>query len=52
VRIIWDANTEGGAAALSAENTAPETEETMEEKTIDESKPAKPTLKGFGLGSR
>lgn len=52
MRIIWDTNIEGGSAALSAEDTAPEMEETMEEETIDEPEPAKPSLKGFGLGSR
>jgi hypothetical protein len=52
MKILWDANTEGGAAALSVEDTTPETEGTMEEETIVESKSAKPTLKGFGLGQR
>jgi hypothetical protein len=52
VRIIWDANTEGGAAALSNEDTTPEMENAMEEETIVEPESVKPTLKGFGLGQR
>ena len=54
MRIIWDQNTEGGAAALSAEDNATravEIDQVIEE-VLDEPEPAKPTLKGFGLGQR
>jgi hypothetical protein len=55
VKIIWDQNIEGGAAAFpSIEETIDrpiETEEVIEE-AIAEPEPVKPTLRGFGLGHR